>query len=62
MASSPAFQAGNAGFESRWDHCGCRTMAVPQIVDLKIGVRVPTVTSYAACPGGEGAVLKTVGP
>ena len=24
QVSSPTFQAGNAGFESRWDHCGCR--------------------------------------
>ena len=38
---------------------------VPQIVDLKIRVRFPSVTLkfiYAVCPGGEGAVLKTVGP
>ena len=25
MDSSPGFQSGNAGFESRWDHCGYRT-------------------------------------
>ena len=37
--------------------------SVPQIVNLKIWVRFPLVTliKYAVCPGGEGAVLKTVG-
>ena len=37
---------------------------VPQIVDLMIWVRIPAATFpyYAVCPGGEGAVLKTVGP
>ena len=36
---------------------------VPQIVDLKIWVRFPSVTlKNAVCPGGEEAVLKTVGP
>ena len=33
---------------------------VPQVVDLMIRVRLPSVTIYAVCPGGEGAVLKTV--
>ena len=42
--------------------------SVPQIVNLKIWVRFPLVTLiyyiveiHAVCPGGEGAVLKTVG-
>ena len=38
--------------------------SVPQIVDLKIWVRFPlvvTLIKYSVCPGGEGAVLKTVG-
>ena len=35
---------------------------VSQVVDLMIRVRLPSVTIYAVCPGGEGAVLKTVGP
>ena len=70
MASSPGFQSGNAGFESRWDHCGFRTMVSTSDCGSEDMGSIPIGHTYiyyieethAVCPGGEGAVLKTVGP
>ena len=65
MASSPGFQSGNAGFESRWDHCGCSITGSALDCDSKEcgfdSRQSPCNLIYAVCPGGEGAVLKTVG-
>ena len=61
MASSPGFQSGNAGFESRWDHCGYRTTVSTSDCESEDMGSIPIGHIYAVCPGGEGAVLKTVG-
>lgn len=69
MASSPGFQSGNAGFESRWDRCGFRTMVSTSDCGSEDMGSIPIGHTYiyyieethAVCPGGEGAVLKTVG-
>ena len=69
MASSPGFQSGNAGFESRWDHCGFRTKVSTSDCGSEDMGSIPIGHTYiyyieethAVCPGGEGAVLKTVG-
>ena len=68
MASSPGFQSGNAGFESRWDHCGYRTKVSTSDCESEDMGSIPIghtcIHIYrrknAVCPGGEGAVLKTV--
>ena len=65
MASSPGFQSGNAGFESRWDHCGFRTMVSTSDCGSEDMGSIPighTCIINAVCPGSEEAVLKTVGP
>ena len=65
MASSPGFQSGNAGFESRWDHCGYRTKVSTSDCGSDDMGSTPighTCIINAVCPGSEEAVLKTVGP
>ena len=65
MASSPGFQSGNAGFESRWDHCGYRTKVSTSDCESDDMGSTPighTCIINAVCPGSEEAVLKTVGP
>ena len=65
MASSPGFQSGNAGFESRWDHCGFRTKVSTSDCGSEDMGSIPighTCIINAVCPGSEEAVLKTVGP
>ena len=64
MASSPGFQSGNVGFESHWDHCGCRIKVSTSDCESEDMGSIPIghiYIKYAVCPGGEGAVLKTVG-
>ena len=63
MDSSPGFQSGNAGFESRWDHCGYRTkVSTSDCGSEDMGsTPISHTLKYAVCPGGEEAVLKTVG-
>ena len=70
MVSSPVFQAGNVGFDSHWDHCGYRTRVSTSDCESEDMGSIPIghtcIHIYrrknAVCPGGEGAVLKTVGP
>ena len=54
---TPAFQAGNDGFEPHRSYCGYKTMVVRQIVALLMGVRFPLVTPWMGMPNGEGSGL-----
>ena len=57
---TPAFQAGDDGFEPRRSYCGYRTMVVRQIVALLMGVRFPLVTPWMGMSSARAADCKSV--
>ena len=56
MVSSPGFQSGNVGFESRFARSGLSIARPEPTRNNPLGSLI-----NAVCPGCEGAVLKTIG-